>query len=419
MVLLQQKNQIEKVIETNESASQFGLVLSEEDARLILDEKNNSLQKQRRVEFGEGITPKIIYEFCDSGYINQDNYVDTIIRLQEIFYLYKNEMQDKITDDELLHFMREQFESVCFGDLDDLEDTCLFHFAKAVCSEYEGYNIKIQYEAEEFIPIVAKLAGRYTSYESTSIPYEKAGQLMGAVLYCIHETGLARPNAVAHASGIPAQQAYENGVLYVEKKVKKALELYHKILRGFSCYENRCLHDTFVKDLPEFFKWYDISFDPQNTIVTLDYPVLEDLSACTGIDKIYAFLQCIYLEQRFLKHFPKKYVTSLLSRHHNQYQDIVFNLCEIVFTSVAGHLLAQKPMSGQKLQDSDYQKIENLCLQMSSAEMKVLLADAVKVFVKQYYRNCKGLPEYLTLLLDDMIILFKNAALHHSLPRVV
>ena len=55
---------------------------------------------------------KIIYEFCDSDFIDQNNYVDTIIRLQEIFYLFKNEMQDEITDDELLHLMKEQFELI-------------------------------------------------------------------------------------------------------------------------------------------------------------------------------------------------------------------------------------------------------------------------------------------------------------------
>ena len=30
--------------------------------------------------------------------------------LLDFFYLYKNEMQDEISDDELLHFMKEQFE---------------------------------------------------------------------------------------------------------------------------------------------------------------------------------------------------------------------------------------------------------------------------------------------------------------------
>ena len=36
--------------------------------------------------------------------------------------------------------MREQYENVCFGDLDYLEGTCLNIFAQAVRAGYEGYK---------------------------------------------------------------------------------------------------------------------------------------------------------------------------------------------------------------------------------------------------------------------------------------
>lgn len=144
MVLLQQKNQLDKVLETNRAAERFGLVLTEQDAKLILEERKNVLREQKRVEFGEGVAAKIIYEFCDSNYVDQNNYVDTIIRLQEIFYLYKNEMQDEITDDELLHLMREQFDLICFGDLDYLECTCLANFAEAIRAGYGGEYSKFE-----------------------------------------------------------------------------------------------------------------------------------------------------------------------------------------------------------------------------------------------------------------------------------
>ena len=140
MILLQQQNQLAKVLETNQATAQFGLSLTAQDAELILEERKNVLKEQKRVEFGQGIVPKIIFEFCDSDYIDQNNYVDTIVRLQEIFYLYKNEMQDEITDDELLHLMKEQFEKICFGDLDYLEGTCLSNFAQAIRAGYEGYK---------------------------------------------------------------------------------------------------------------------------------------------------------------------------------------------------------------------------------------------------------------------------------------
>lgn len=151
MVLFQQKNQLGRLIETNRTAEKFGLTLSEEDAGLILKERGNTLREQERVEFGGGIVPKIIYEFCDSQYIDQSNYVETVIRLQEIFYLFKNEMKDEITDDELLHFMKEQFEGICFGDLEYLETTCLANFAQAVRAGYGGHRRSGGYgEYEQF-----------------------------------------------------------------------------------------------------------------------------------------------------------------------------------------------------------------------------------------------------------------------------
>lgn len=138
--LLQSHNQLAKVMNSNQYTEQFGLRLSQQDAQLILDSRLDELRTQRRVEFGEGIATKIIRVFCDSNYIDQNNYVDTIIRLQEIFYLYKNEMNDEITDDELLHLMKEQYEELCFGDLEYLETTCLANFAQAIRAGYDGYK---------------------------------------------------------------------------------------------------------------------------------------------------------------------------------------------------------------------------------------------------------------------------------------
>ena len=138
--LFSEKNQLQKVMETNKKTEPFGLELSQEDAKLLVEARGEELRRQKRVEFGEGILPKIIFAFCDSSYLSQDNYVETVARLQDIFYLFKNESMDLLNDDELLVFMREQFEQTCFGDLDYLEDTCLENFAQAVRAGYRGYQ---------------------------------------------------------------------------------------------------------------------------------------------------------------------------------------------------------------------------------------------------------------------------------------
>lgn len=140
MELLGQSSQLPKILETNAYTGVYGLTLSEEEAQRLLENRRTSLREQNRVEFGDGILLKLIREFCDSNYVDQQNYADTLMRLQEIFYLYKNEMNDEITDDELIHLMREQYENLCFGDLDYLEGTCLANFAQAIRAGYRGYH---------------------------------------------------------------------------------------------------------------------------------------------------------------------------------------------------------------------------------------------------------------------------------------
>lgn len=118
----------------------FGLSLSEKEAKALIACRNESLKKYRRVEFGKGILDKLIFVFCDSQYIYQTNYAEMLMKLQDIFYEFKNEAEDRLTDDELLAFMKEQFEGICYGDLDYLEGTCLKRFAQAVRGGYRGYE---------------------------------------------------------------------------------------------------------------------------------------------------------------------------------------------------------------------------------------------------------------------------------------
>lgn len=140
MQLKKEQNELAVLITCNEKTQHFGLSLTEEEAREVMVCRNDSLKKYGRVEFSSGILDKLIFAFCDSQYIYPDNYVDTIKKLQDIFYEFKNKSGELLTDDELMIFMSEQFESVCCGDTDYLESTCLERFAAAVRAGYDGYK---------------------------------------------------------------------------------------------------------------------------------------------------------------------------------------------------------------------------------------------------------------------------------------
>lgn len=138
----QQKQEALKVFECNERTKCFGLCLSEDSVKELIKCKNNTLRLQKRIEFGESILPKLIYAFCDSQYIQQDTYLEILSELQDLFYTFKNEVQDKLTDDELISFMKEEFENICYGSVEYLAETVLERFAKEIRKGYKTLKQK-------------------------------------------------------------------------------------------------------------------------------------------------------------------------------------------------------------------------------------------------------------------------------------
>lgn len=116
----------------NELSMQYGLCLSEEDVRELIECRNVAVKEVGRVEFGEGILPKLIYAFCDSPYINSDSYKDILAELQEAFYYFKNETMETYTDDELIEYMVKVFNGSAEGSVEYLVETSLERLARAI-----------------------------------------------------------------------------------------------------------------------------------------------------------------------------------------------------------------------------------------------------------------------------------------------
>jgi len=133
-----QKMQLFKELQScNEITLRYGLTLSEQQIQNLVERRIQALKDTGRIEFGQGVLKKIITEFCDSPYITQDNYEETIIELQDAFYYFKNESIDLVSDDELISNMKSYFDGVCQGSLDYLSGTTLDELCRGVRFGYE------------------------------------------------------------------------------------------------------------------------------------------------------------------------------------------------------------------------------------------------------------------------------------------
>lgn len=207
----------------------------------------------------------------------------------------------------------------------------------------EGRACADMYEPEDLLPLAARLTKKYTGGESTSVTYETAQYLMEAVLYCINECGAERavPMGTARPS---AEQMYRQGSTILKEKVLRTHSVYMKCMETFCAYGNENYEATVTKAIPGFFAYYDPVLAPQETIITMDYPVLVPLHMFTGIDAIAPYVEYIAMEQRFLSQFPKKYVIDVLQNDRKGYERLFFNLGSVVAEDYFGEKMSDSKL---------------------------------------------------------------------------
>ena len=140
---------IEQIIKINEKTYEYGLTLTYSDAVELIETRSISLSENGRVEIGSATIGKIIEAFCDSAFIIQQDYAETINQLVEIFYYIKNETLELISDDELIDLMKDYFENSCKGSLDLLKDRELEKMARNIRFGIDDYTNVCEFEEED------------------------------------------------------------------------------------------------------------------------------------------------------------------------------------------------------------------------------------------------------------------------------
>jgi hypothetical protein len=114
------------LLSCNAVTTRYGLRLSEADTKALAETQGRVLKASGRVAFAGGALEALIIAFCDSPYIDQDSYADTMAELTEAFYVFKNEALDEIDDAEAIALMKRLFDGdYCEGSMDRLREELL------------------------------------------------------------------------------------------------------------------------------------------------------------------------------------------------------------------------------------------------------------------------------------------------------
>ncbi|MFP3155308.1 DUF6179 domain-containing protein [Lachnospiraceae bacterium ZAX-1] len=235
-------------------------------------------------------------------------------------------------------------------------------------------------QMKELMAIVAENVSKYTSNESTSVPYHVAQQLMGSILYCMEEVqdeniqrvSVENESAQTHIRSQEARtvrQVYELGLHMVMEKVQETKELYHKIEKGFCAYGNICYEETLIKGMPGFFQRYDARFDACNNILTLEYPLLCGISDLEGIDLIYEYLKRSRVEQICLHFFLEEELAMFFRSYLTDYKRQIFNLSQIVLNQAFTCILLEIPVTLHTIGEKELAYLPNIIKYKTKEEL--------------------------------------------------
>jgi len=285
----------------------------------------------------------------------------------------------------------------------------------------KGVHI-LEYSYEEqlsMIHLVEQLARKYTSGDSSSIRYETAQTLLEAVQYTIKLSFNYSSNDNSHLLNTSnIDTLYETGKQILQTLIKESLDNYLLLMENFDDYGISNYKNTVVEGLKAFFSVYDYQFQPQNHILTLDYPLLNDQHNYSGILRIKHYIEGIMLESEFLKYFPREFIQSRIKGTMPVGQPIFMdNLCYPVLLSVISSLLISKPIDTFRFTHRDIEQLRLLLSTLNKETLEISLQE--KLLQVLNILNQKVAYPYFEPSMHDFSIRLMTSYNSQSLDRLL
>ena len=225
----------------------------------------------------------------------------------------------------------------------------------------------LHFSEEEQQRFLAKLwellrwqAGRYNGTDSTSMPIEKAQELLASLMYTLSVAVREENKNVAPEDLLQSdfRKVLKRGQSILERRKKEGEAAWNAL-----CLEAPQINNVFyvstIRNLGLFFKRYDIFYAAHEIPCSIDYPLLdpvpEDLQ---GISFIEEYIRRVRIESRLINHCPLGAVLCLLKNTTGNIREDYLNLCGPVLTNALGRCLLGYDLGSLELSRDDVARLD-------------------------------------------------------------
>lgn len=153
---IEEQKFIGRLMELEDKAGRYGLVINESTAREIALCRSRALAENERFEVKSDAAMKLVSAFLETRYIDQNELTEIMGEIIGLFYQIKNETESCgvfVPDDELIGEMAKVFVETCFGSMEAMRGRGLDKILRkynlddtAMWDDYENKNWREYYD---------------------------------------------------------------------------------------------------------------------------------------------------------------------------------------------------------------------------------------------------------------------------------
>jgi hypothetical protein len=285
-----------------------------------------------------------------------------------------------------------------------------------------AFNLIFSKSEEEFFyrklfDVLKWQAGKYNGIDSTSLPVEKAQELLASLLYTI--------SLVAEFKSLNSQELLERdfkellveGQKLLDNKRKNVYSKWNKLCLLAPNIPNVYLVST-IKSLGYFFNHYDLYYAAHEIPCSIDYPLLNPVSEeLKGISFIEEYIARVKVESDFINSFPSKLILNELKKVTYDYKEDYLNLCGPILTASIGRKILGYNLDNLSLSNKDLEKISICFMNKSKEEIEDALIETVRLVCKEKLGD-ENIVRYFSKEISSLAIRIENAVENGSIDNI-
>ena len=284
------------------------------------------------------------------------------------------------------------------------------------------YNVQIKISE-----ILKDLIIRYTKGQSTSVTVEKAEKFIIGIWYTIDAYMKTFENLEIAIDTLKKEEIsyiYERGKGVLKEDFKITEKLYEKTLKNQIC-TDLMAYNTTLSGIENFFKYYDLEFEPDENAADIDYPLIFDDWDMVGLYYMKNYLWNLYVENEICNKFDNKDIHKILKTYGDiykiDYRDLLINIFEMTINNAVFSILCNS--NSLEIAKEEFEKLNNNLKKITTEEVRELIEEIISsdnIYEKITLINKKinSIKDYVDMLKSDCLFEDEYMMLYMSLSNL-